>query len=78
MCCIVVSVTGLWHMLLVFAARLLFTGYEMRSPACTLNCVIAVMLLGIRQNFFESKLVTPIPMNESTLKVPFKVCVEAR
>lgn len=45
----------------------------MRSPICTLNCIVAVMLVGIRQNFFESKLVTPLPVYESTLKIPFKV-----
>lgn len=45
----------------------------MRSPVCTLNCIIVIMLLGIRQNFYESKLITPIPLYESTLKIPFKV-----
>ena len=45
----------------------------MKSPSCTLNIIVAIMLLGIRQNFYEAKLITPIPMYDSTVKIPFKV-----
>ena len=70
---VVVGMTGTFHMVGVFFVRTLFKDYIMRSPACTLNCVVVIVLLGLRQNFYEQKLVTPIPIYESTLKIPFKV-----
>ncbi len=74
MCVFVVTLTGAVHMLTVFAVSALLKGYQMTSPPATLNCIVAIILLGVRQNFYESKLVTPIPFYDSTLKIPFKVC----
>jgi hypothetical protein len=70
---VVVGLTGAFHVLAVSFVSLLFKGYTMHSPACTLNCVVVIVLLGLRQNFHEQKLVTPIPIYENTLKIPFKV-----
>lgn len=74
MALIVVALTSAYHMLCIFIITRMNTQYKMASPPCTLNIIVAIVLLGIRQNFFEAKLVTPIPIYEKTLKIPFKVC----
>ena len=73
MAVVVVGLTGTFHVLAVSFVSILFKGYSMHSPASTLNCIVVILLLGLRQNFHEQKLVTPIPIYENTLKIPFKV-----
>ena len=73
MCIAVVTVTSFFHMIWVFVGIAIFKHYQMTSPGCTLSIIVVIMLMGIRQNFFESKLVTPIPVYENNLKIPFKV-----
>jgi hypothetical protein len=70
---IVVTLSSAFHMLCLFFLTMIFPKYQMRSPSCTLNCIVIIVLIGIRQNFFDAKLVTPLPIYENTLKIPFKV-----
>ncbi len=74
MLAVVVTATSAFHMLVVFVvSKIVASGYSMTSPACTLSCVLVATLMGLRQNFYESKLVTPIPLFRGFLKIPFKV-----
>jgi len=40
---------------------------------CTLHPVLMCIFMGLRQNHFDAKIVTPIPWFSGNLKIPLKV-----